>query len=314
MAEMPAAQRPPCAPTGKPVSWIQLRLDTYPDQVEQLEERMLASGSVAVTMEDNANQPVLEPAVGETPLWGQTRLTGLYPADTDMHAVLAHFPEPLLAQCNQRIEILEDKDWEREWMQHYQPMQFGKRLWVCPSWLEPPKPDAVNLLLDPGLAFGTGTHPTTALCLAELDSMRLEEQVVVDYGCGSGILAVAALKLGAIEALGVDNDPQALAASRDNAGRNGVDPELFPVALPGQYDTDHWLQRADTVIANILAGPLMELSGTLLHCLKPGGTLMLSGLLATQAPGMIEHYASKLPLRVAGEHEGWVCLRGELPK
>ena len=296
------------------MSWIQLRLDTYPDQVEQLEERMLASGSVAVTMEDNANQPVLEPAVGETPLWGQTRLTGLYPADTDMHAVLAHFPEPLLAQCNQRIEILEDKDWEREWMQHYQPMQFGKRLWVCPSWLEPPEPDAVNLLLDPGLAFGTGTHPTTALCLAELDSMRLEEQVVVDYGCGSGILAVAALKLGAIEALGVDNDPQALAASRDNAGRNGVDPELFPVALPGQYDTDHWLQRADTVIANILAGPLMELSGTLLHCLKPGGTLMLSGLLATQAPGMIEHYASKLPLRVAGEHEGWVCLRGELPK
>ena len=314
MAEMPAAQRPPCAPTGKPVSWIQLRLDTHPEQVEQLEERMLASGAVAVTMEDNANQPVLEPAVGETPLWGQTRLTGLYPADTDMHAVLAHFPEPLLAQCNQRIEILEDKDWEREWMQHYQPMQFGKRLWVCPSWLEPPEPDAVNLLLDPGLAFGTGTHPTTALCLAELDSMRLEEQVVVDYGCGSGILAVAALKLGATEALGVDNDPQALAASRDNAGRNGVDPELFPVALPGQYDTDHWLQRADTVIANILAGPLMELSGTLLHCLKPGGTLMLSGLLATQAPGMIEHYASKLPLRVAGEHEGWVCLRGELPK
>ena len=296
------------------MSWIQLRLDTYPDQVEQLEERMLASGSVAVTMEDNANQPVLEPAVGETPLWGQTRLTGLYPADTDMHAVLAHFPEPLLAQCNQRIEILEDKDWEREWMQHYQPMQFGKRLWVCPSWLEPPEPDAVNLLLDPGLAFGTGTHPTTALCLAELDSMRLEEQVVVDYGCGSGILAVAALKLGATEALGVDNDPQALAASRDNAGRNGVDPELFPVALPGQYDTDHWLQRADTVIANILAGPLMELSGTLLHCLKPGGTLMLSGLLATQAPGMIAHYASKLPLRVAGEHEGWVCLRGELPE
>ena len=314
MAGMPAAQRPTCAPKGKPVSWIQLRLDTHPEQVEQLEERMLASGAVAVTMEDNANQPVLEPAVGETPLWGQTRLTGLYPADTDMHAVLAHFPEPLLAQCNQRIEILEDKDWEREWMQHYQPMQFGKRLWVCPSWLEPPEPDAVNLLLDPGLAFGTGTHPTTALCLAELDSMRLEEQVVVDYGCGSGILAVAALKLGAIEALGVDNDPQALAASRDNAGRNGVDPELFPVALPGQYDTDHWLQRADTVIANILAGPLMELSGTLLHCLKPGGTLMLSGLLATQAPGMIEHYASKLPLRVAGEHEGWVCLRGELPK
>ncbi|TDG11582.1 50S ribosomal protein L11 methyltransferase [Seongchinamella unica] len=295
------------------MSWIQLRLDTHPEQVAQLEELMLASGSVAVTLEDNADQPVLEPAVGETPLWGQTRLTGLYPADTEMSAVLAHFPAHLLAQCNQRIEILEDKDWEREWMQHYQPMQFGKRLWVCPSWLEPPQPDAVNLLLDPGLAFGTGTHPTTALCLSELDGMSLQDQVVVDYGCGSGILAVAALKLGAAEALGVDNDPQALVASRDNAGRNGVDPAQFPVALPGQYDNAHWGQRADTVIANILAGPLMELSDTLLHCLKPGGTLLLSGLLDSQAPGMIEHYGSRLPLHVAGVLDGWVCLRGELP-
>ena len=295
------------------MSWLQLRLDTNPEQVEQLEELMLASGSVAVTMEDNANQPVLEPAVGETPLWGQTRLTGLYPADTDMREVLTHFPAALLEQSNQRIEILEDKDWEREWMQHYQPMQFGQRLWVCPSWLEPPAADAVNLLLDPGLAFGTGTHPTTALCLAELDSMDLDGHVVVDYGCGSGILAVAALKLGAAEALGVDNDPQALAASWDNAGRNGVGGELFPVALPGQYDSDCWQNRADTVIATILAGPLMELSDTLLHFLKPGGTLMLSGLLDTQAPGMIEHYAPRIPLHIAGEHENWICLRGQLP-
>ncbi|RLQ21151.1 50S ribosomal protein L11 methyltransferase [Seongchinamella sediminis] len=295
------------------MSWIQLRLDTHPGQVEELEALMLASGSVAVTLEDNADQPVLEPAVGETPLWGQTRLTGLYPADADMAAVLEHFPQTLLSQCNQRIEILEDKDWEREWMQHYQPMQFGRRLWVCPSWLEPPEPGAVNLLLDPGLAFGTGTHPTTALCLAELDSMPLAGKTVVDYGCGSGILAVAALKLGAARALGVDNDPQALLASRDNASRNGVDPALFPVVLPGQYDSDHWRQRADTVIANILAGPLMELSDTLLHCLKPGGTLLLSGLLATQAPAMIDHYKPWISLQVAAEHEGWVCLRGATP-
>ncbi|MEH6587211.1 MAG: 50S ribosomal protein L11 methyltransferase [Halioglobus sp.] len=295
------------------MSWLQLRLDTNPEQVEQLEELMLASGSVAVTMEDNADQPVLEPGVGETPLWGQIRLTGLYPADTDMDATMAHFPQALMSQCHQRIEILEDKDWEREWIKHYQPMQFGKRLWVCPSWLEPPDPDAVNLLLDPGLAFGTGTHPTTALCLAELDSMDLEGQVVIDYGCGSGILAVAALKLGATDALGVDNDPQALVASKDNAGRNGLDAALLPVALPGQYDAKFWQQRADTVIANILAGPLMELSDTLLHFLKPGGTLMLSGLLDTQAPAMIEHYAPWVSLRIAGEHEGWVCLRGETP-
>ena len=147
------------------MTWLQLRLDTQPGRGQALEDLMLATGAVAVTMEDNADQPVLEPGVGETPLWGQTRLTGLYPADTDMDAVLAAFPAELLRQANQRVEILEDKDWEREWMQHYQPMQFGSRLWVCPSWLEPPEPDAVNLLLDPGLAFGTGTHPTTALCL-----------------------------------------------------------------------------------------------------------------------------------------------------
>ncbi|PLW68227.1 50S ribosomal protein L11 methyltransferase [Pseudohalioglobus lutimaris] len=295
------------------MSWIQLRLDTDPEQVPALENLLLASGSVAVTMEDNADQPVLEPAVGETPLWGQTRLTGLFPADTDMRAVLEHFPDDLLSHCNQRIEILEDKDWEREWMQHYQPMQFGQRLWVCPSWLAPPEPDAVNLLLDPGLAFGTGTHPTTALCLAQLDGMDLDGATVVDYGCGSGILAVAALKLGATRALGVDNDPQALVASRDNAGRNSVAEKRFPVALPGQYDATAWQAQAEVVIANILAGPLMELSDTLLHLLQPGGTLMLSGLLNTQAAGMIEHYAPRLELSVVGEHEGWVCLRGELP-
>lgn len=295
------------------MSWLQLRLDCAPAQVAQLEAVLLDSGAVAVTMEDNANQPVLEPAVGETPLWQQTRLTGLYPADTDMAAVLAQFPPTLLEDRNQRVEILEDKDWEREWMQHYRPMQFGRRLWVCPSWLEPPEPDAVNLLLDPGLAFGTGTHPTTALCLAELDGMALAGQRVIDYGCGSGILAVAALKLGADEALGVDNDPQALAASRDNATRNGIADERFSIALPGQYDARRWHAAADTVIANILAGPLMALSDTLLDCLRPGGTLLLSGLLDTQAPDMIAHYAPAIALRVAGEREGWVCLRGQRP-
>ena len=141
------------------MTWLQLRLDTHPEAVTRLEDLMLATGAVSVTLEDNADEPVLEPAVGETPLWQHTRLTGLYPADTDMKSVLSEFPADLLASSNERVEILEDKDWEREWMQHYQPMQFGERLWVCPSWLEPPDPTAINLLLDPGLAFGTGTTP-----------------------------------------------------------------------------------------------------------------------------------------------------------
>jgi len=295
------------------VTWLQLRLDTRPSQVGTLEKLMLATGAVAVTMEDNADQPVLEPGVGETPLWGQTRLTGLYPADTAMAEVLAAFPAGLLQQANQRVEILEDKDWEREWMQHYRPMPFGRRLWVCPSWMEPPDPTAVNLLLDPGLAFGTGTHPTTALCLAELDGMALEGACVVDYGCGSGILAVAALKLGARLALGVDNDPQALVATRDNAGRNGIAPAALEVALPGAYDGQAWSRRSQVVIANILAGPLAELADTLLGLLEPGGSLLLSGLLDTQAADLCAHYAGRITLRVASEKDGWVCLRGTLP-
>jgi ribosomal protein L11 methyltransferase len=293
------------------MTWLQLRLDTNPDSVETLEDLMLATGAVAVTMEDNADQPVLEPNLGETPLWRQTRLTGLYPADVDMDEVLQAFPSQLLQQTNQRVEILEDKDWEREWMQHYRPMQFGQRLWVCPSWLAPPDPDAVNLLLDPGLAFGTGTHPTTALCLRELDGMQLDHQTVVDYGCGSGILAVAALKLGASLVLGVDNDPQALAATRDNGLRNGIPSQCLPVALPEQVEQQAWAGQAEVVIANILAGPLIDLSNTLLHFLKPNGTLLLSGLLLSQADALCAHYADRIAIQVAGEQDGWVCLRGE---
>ncbi|NND67249.1 MAG: 50S ribosomal protein L11 methyltransferase [Halioglobus sp.] len=291
------------------MSWLQLRLDVAPDAVADLENALLAAGAVAVTLEDNADQPLLEPGVGETPLWQETRLTGLFAADAEMDTVLRNLPVDDSARA--RVEILEDKDWEREWMQHYQPMQFGPRLWVCPSWLEPPEPDSINLLLDPGLAFGTGTHPTTALCLAELDALDPAGKTVVDFGCGSGILAVAALKLGAERALGIDNDPQALRASRDNARRNGLPDAALPVALPGDNIEQEYVGRADIVVANILAGPLVALSDKLLAFLAPGGTLLLSGLLATQADELCGHYANRVSLTVAGEHDGWVCLQGK---
>jgi ribosomal protein L11 methyltransferase len=292
------------------VTWLQLRLDVEPGEVPELEALLLATGAVAVTLEDNADQPLLEPGVGETPLWNQTKLTGLYPADADMQSVLGRLPVHFLQSVNHRVEILEDKDWERAWMQHYRPMQFGQRLWVCPSWLEPPQPDAINLLLDPGLAFGTGTHPTTALCLQQLDGLPLEGQTVVDYGCGSGILAVAALKLGASLALGVDNDPQALVASQENALRNEIAPESLSVTLPQQVDQKLWAQRADVVIANILAGPLVELSNTLLDFLQPGGVLLLSGLLQTQTAALCDHYSDRIKLEIVAEKDDWVCLRG----
>lgn len=294
------------------MTWLQLQFITQPDHVEALEATLQASGALSVTMEDNADQPLLEPGVGETPLWNQIRLTGLYPADTPMETVLNQFSETDLLRAPHRIEILEDKDWELEWMSHYHPMQFGRHLWVCPSWQEPPEPEAVNLMLDPGLAFGTGTHPTTALCLRELDEIAPAGYVVVDYGCGSGILTAAALKLGARKALAVDNDPQALAATRDNARRNQLSDERLEVAAPDQYNMDAWSQQADLVVANILAGPLISLSDVLLNLLKPGGTLLLAGLLDTQIHSIREHYSAHITLRVAAQLEGWACLRGDV--
>lgn len=292
--------------------WLQLRLDTHPDEIERLEDLMLATGAVAVTMEDNADEPVLEPGVGETPLWGHIRLTGLYDAGTDMHNVLAKFPVGSIENSNHRIEILEDKNWEREWMQHYRPMKFGDQLWVCPSWIEPPDPNAITLLLDPGLAFGTGTHPTTSLCLSQIAQASLAGKHIVDYGCGSGILGVATLKLGAKHVLGVDNDPQALIASRDNARRNGIADSALKLGLPGEVELQPLAGTIDLVIANILAGPLMDLSDTLIDLLKPGAVLLLSGLIEDQAETLISHYSDRISLTVAGQLDGWICLRGVL--
>ncbi|MFT4823531.1 MAG: ribosomal protein L11 methyltransferase [Halioglobus sp.] len=290
--------------------WLQLRLDTHPGEIELLEGLMLATGAVAVTMEDNADEPVLEPGVGETPLWGHTRLTGLYDASTDMKSVLASFPIEAIEKSNHRTEILEDKDWVREWMQHYQPMKFGEQLWICPSWLEPPDPNAINLLLDPGLAFGTGTHPTTSLCLSQIAETALVGKQIVDYGCGSGILGIATLKLGAEHVLGVDNDPQALVASRENARRNKIVDSALSIALPSEVELQPLANEIDMVIANILSGPLMELSDILVDLLKPGGILLLSGLIEDQAETLIAHYHNRISLQVAGRLEGWICLRG----
>jgi len=295
------------------LAWLQLRLELRAADVALWEARLLASGAVAVTLQDNADQPVLEPGPGQTPLWSHTRLSGLYPADTDMSAVLAALPIAELGAAAPRVEPLEDKDWERAWMRDYQPMRFGRRLWVCPSWLAPPDPAGANLLLDPGLAFGTGTHPTTALCLSQLDGMTLSGGAVVDYGCGSGILGLAALKLGAAQVLAVDNDQQALAACRDNAQRNGIDTACLEVVPPDARAVAHWAGRAQLVVANILAGPLAALAQTLCHLLGPGGTLLLSGLLSAQADTLRDRYAPWLALTVAAERGGWVCLRGERP-
>lgn len=293
------------------MSWLQLRLDCGKENAEAMELALLASGALSVTLEDRADEPLLEPAVGTTPLWKAIRITGLYQADTDMQTVLESLAD-LDRSAAPRVEILEDKDWEREWMQHYEPMRFGTRVWICPSWKEPPEPDAINLLLDPGLAFGTGTHPTTAMCLTAVDGMDLTNARVVDFGCGSGILGIAALRLGAATLLAVDNDPQALTATADNAGRNGIGAGQLEIALPGDFDKARWHGSTNLVLANILAGPLAELSDTLCNFLAPGGQLILAGLLDTQAEALIAHYAPRIELSIVRQQAEWVCLAGEL--
>ncbi|MFJ5484841.1 50S ribosomal protein L11 methyltransferase [Pectobacterium actinidiae] len=288
--------------------WIQLKINTSGKVAEQLGDVMMESGAVSVTFQDTHDNPVFEPLPGETRLWGDTDAIALYDAETDMGAVIAILEqEPLLgAGFKHKIEQLEDKDWEREWMDNFHPMQFGKRLWICPSWREIPDPNAVNVMLDPGLAFGTGTHPTTALCLQWLDGLDLEGKTIIDFGCGSGILAIAALKLGAARAIGIDIDPQAIQASRDNAQRNGVS-ERLELYLPKDQPAD---LSADVVVANILAGPLRELAPLISDLPKAGGHLGLSGVLATQAEGVAEAYADKFTLDPVAEREEWCRITG----
>jgi ribosomal protein L11 methyltransferase len=252
--------------------WLELRINSSRTQAPKIEKSLLKWGALSVTLEDNADQPIFEPALGETPLWQETRVTGLFESDVDTQEI-----ERRLKRPDVHWHILEDKDWEREWMQYYHPIQCAENLWICPSWMAPPDPNAVNLLLDPGLAFGTGTHPTTFLCLQWLAQQSLNNTKVIDYGCGSGILGIAALLLGAEHALGIDIDPQALLASRDNATRNHLAQHRFPVYFP----ENHPKTQAQLLIANILAGPLVTLAGALLNLLEPGGRLCLSGILAS---------------------------------
>ncbi len=288
--------------------WIQLRLNSTGQQAESLGDDLIESGAVSVTFQDSHDTPVFEPLPGETRLWGDTDVIGLYDAETDMKAVIAQLENsPLLsAGFIHKIEQLEDKDWEREWMDNFHPMRFGQRLWICPSWRDVPDPTAVNVMLDPGLAFGTGTHPTTSLCLEWLDGLDLAGKTIIDFGCGSGILAIAALKLGAANAIGIDIDPQAIQASRDNAERNNVSDKLtLYLAKDAPKDLS-----ADVVIANILAGPLKELASIIGELPKVGGDLGLSGVLATQAQDVLAAYADRFSIDPVAEKEEWCRITG----
>ena len=292
--------------------WVQLTLSSSPDNSEFLEDMLLLCGAGAVSMLDGADQPVFEPIKGTTPLWQDTQVMGLFEADTDADALLDYLGNGWKATFanapfpNYKLEILEDKDWERQWMDRFEPLKFGSRLWVCPSWKPVPDPMAVNLMLDPGLAFGTGSHPTTALCLQWIAEQDWQGKTVIDYGCGSGILAIGAMLMGAKRVLGVDNDTQALTATKDNAQRNGIAAQAIPVFLPENTPKE----AVDVMLANILAGPLIDMAAHLAELTKARGLITLSGILEQQADAVVKAYSPWFDMHTVASKDEWVRIDG----
>ena len=252
-----------------------------------VEEAFLRHGAHSVTLSDAGDDPVLEPGPGETPLWSNTRVTGLFSDGTDLAALRIALTTQLGIERlpSHHIEELADRNWEREWLKDFGAMRFGERLWICPTGDTVDAEAAVVVDLDPGLAFGTGTHPTTAMCLEWLDGLDLAGKRLLDYGCGSGVLAIAALKLGCQSATAMDIDPQAIIATQQNAAHNRVDQDLRVTGSP-----DGIQGKFDVVVANILAGPLVQFADSITSLLAGGGILALSGVLCEQADDVMQAY------------------------
>ena len=289
-------------------TWQQLSVSTTELIAPAVADKLGESGALSVTYTDASEQPLYEPQPGSTPIWKQTTVTGLFPRNVDLQQIQdilsEHFADAPLHRWHQ--EILADQVWERTWMEHYRPMKFGERLWVCPTGQERQESGGKCLILDPGLAFGTGTHPTTALCLEWLASHDLAGKTIIDYGCGSGILAVAAILLGARQAYAIDIDPQALTATQANAEKNRVQEQIqcfLPEHFPGL--------QADIVLANILARPLIDMAARISALPAAGGQLLLSGILNEQAESVILAYADTIKLHSPVSREEWCRIDGE---
>ena len=291
--------------------WFQISIVASSKNYQDVEQTLLALGAQSVSFKDAADNPILEPRPGETPLWRDAIITGLYDDHADPSFLTQRISELLADQdLDIKIDTLPEQDWTRAWMDSFKPMRFGERLWVCPKHMEPPEPDAINLRLDPGLAFGTGTHPTTSLCLRWLDryvSHQSGHESVLDYGSGSGILAIAALLLGARHADCVDIDRQALLATRENAVGNRVSDNLATF-LPGELPAD---RQFNLVLANILSGPLIELAPHLARHCHAGSDLVLSGILQSQADAVRHAYSDFFNITSTEVLDDWVLLHGE---
>jgi ribosomal protein L11 methyltransferase len=289
------------------MEWRQFVMNLESLSPDQVEEVLLRHGAQAVTFTDAGDNPVLEPAPGETPLWSRVTITGLFPSSADFGLLREDLLRslPVTKLPVHRIETLRDRAWEREWLKDFRPVRFGDRLWICPTGFEVADEAAVVVRLDPGLAFGTGTHPTTALCLEWLDEIDLRGRRVLDYGCGSGILSVASLLLGADSVTALDIDSQAITATRQNAARNAVADRITTTmdaaSLEGEFDV---------VVANILAEPLVRHAGTISERLVPGGAIALSGIMEHQAGTVAAAYGRRVEFEAPATRAAWVRLSG----
>lgn len=287
--------------------WLQLIIvSDDKDRAQQIANALHETEAVAVTLQDAEDQPVLEPPPGSMPLWGNTKIVGLFDSQSDISPIVSQLESEFDTQLRHKIEPLEDKDWQREWLQYFKPVCFAERLWIIPSDHDVVDSAATNVFLDPGLAFGTGTHPTTKLCLEWLASHDLSDMKLIDYGCGSGILAICALKCGAAHAVGVDIDPQALTASRDNADKNHIEACHFELLYPEQLSS----APSDCLVANILATPLIALAPQLKSLVKPGGHIVLSGILKEQADDILQRYSPWFDDLTVTTLEDWVMIQG----
>ena len=290
------------------MAWWQLSIQCTAAELEQTENVLLELGALSISLADAKDEPLYEPLPGHTPVWQDSIVTGMFDAKQTIeqlyHDLSKRLPNHLVSSIRQ--SQLEDQDWIQAYRDHYYPIQCGENLWIVPSWHEAPDPEAVNIELDPGLAFGTGGHPTTALCLAWIADNDIRDKTVIDYGCGSGILAIAACKFGAEKVLGVDIDPQAIDASRQNAKRNTIDEAHFALSLPKQMDRS----PADLLIANILSGPLVQLASGLSELVKPGGKILLSGILCEQANEIQLAYQPFFELDPVRTKEDWIRVTG----
>ncbi|WP_269914092.1 50S ribosomal protein L11 methyltransferase [Acinetobacter sp. HY1485] len=296
------------------MKWLQIHITVDQPQVDFTETLLLSLGAVSVTLDDAEDQALLEPLPGETPLWNKVIVTGIYQEDEqepiDVDALIAFAKMQLPDDTPIRSEILEDQVWERSWMDYYEPIQISNNFWIVPEWLPAPQESAVNLKLDPGLAFGTGNHASTFLCLQWLGTTDVKDKIVIDYGCGSGILGVAALLLGAKKVYATDIDPQAVLATKQNAELNGVLDRLW-VGLPEEFNAEFKPQQADVLVANILAGPLMTLAPEFATLTQPKAQFALAGVIEEQVEDVCATYNKFFDVeQIEKREETWCRISG----